>query len=146
VKPLQQPFGHEAASQTHCPVALLHSWPDPHDPQLAPAVPHEPFDSEAYSSHVLPLQQPLAQECASQMHCPVVVLQSLFAGHGPQLTPPAPHEVFDSPESGSHVPPLQQPAHDDPPHVHAPLEQESPLAHGLHVAPPVPHSPIDCAA
>src|SRR6202041_1730833 len=100
VKPLQQPFAHEVASQTHWPVALLHSCPDPHAPQLAPAVPHELFDSEAYSSHVLPLQQPLAHEWASQMHCPVLVLQSLFVGHAPQVTPPAPHDVFDSPESG----------------------------------------------
>ena len=40
--PLQQPLGHDVASQTHCP--FLHSCPAPHPPQVAPAVPHEPFD------------------------------------------------------------------------------------------------------
>lgn len=33
--PLQQPSGHEVASQTHCPVVLLHSCPGEH-----PAGPH----------------------------------------------------------------------------------------------------------
>ena len=43
--PVQQPVGHEVASQTHCPVVLLHSWPAVHDPHAAPPVPQEPFDS-----------------------------------------------------------------------------------------------------
>ena len=45
--PLQQPFGHEVASQTHFPLVRLHSWPVAHAAQLAPAAPQELFDSEA---------------------------------------------------------------------------------------------------
>jgi hypothetical protein len=70
VFPLQQPFGQEFASQTHDPLFALHSWPDGHAEHAAPAVPHEPFVSEAYGTHVEPLQQPFGQEVASQMHCP----------------------------------------------------------------------------
>jgi len=41
---------------------------------------------------------------------------------------------------------LQQPAHDEPPQVHVPLEHESPVAHTPQAAPPLPHSLADCAA
>ena len=41
VVPLQQPLGQDVASQTHCPVVVLHSWPVPHAAQVAPPVPHE---------------------------------------------------------------------------------------------------------
>jgi hypothetical protein len=47
VLPLQHPVGHEAASQRQCPVVVLHSCPDEHAAQLAPAAPHELLDSEA---------------------------------------------------------------------------------------------------
>ena len=47
VLPLQQPLGQDVTSQTHCPVALLHSCPVAHAPQIAPAAPHEAFDSDA---------------------------------------------------------------------------------------------------
>jgi hypothetical protein len=48
VLPLQQPAGHEAASHTHWPVALLHSCPGVVQlVQVAPPVPHEVVDSEA---------------------------------------------------------------------------------------------------
>jgi hypothetical protein len=59
--------------------------------------------------------------------------------HALQVAPPAPHEPFDSFASASHDEPLQQPAHDDPPHEHTPLEHESPLPQGLQAAPAVPH-------
>ncbi len=68
--PLQQPFGHETASQTHWPVVLLHSCPDGHAAHAAPPVPHVPFDSEPYETHVLPLQQPFGHEVALHTHCP----------------------------------------------------------------------------
>lgn len=46
--PLQQPPGHEVASQTHWPRLLLHSCPgDTHAAHVAPLVPQEPLDSEA---------------------------------------------------------------------------------------------------
>ncbi len=45
--PLQQPFGHEAASHTHNPVVVLHACPDPQEPQVAPPAPQVLDDSEA---------------------------------------------------------------------------------------------------
>ena len=106
---MQQPFGHDVASQAHRPVVLSHSWPDVHAVQLTPPVPHELFDSEAYGSHVSPLQQPLGHEAVSQTHCPVVVLHVLVAGHALQAAPPAPHDEFDSLDSRTHVDPSQHP-------------------------------------
>jgi hypothetical protein len=47
VLPLQQPFGHDVASQTHCPLPLLHSWPDAHVEHVTPEAPHDVLDSEA---------------------------------------------------------------------------------------------------
>jgi hypothetical protein len=47
VLPLQQPFGHEVASQTHCPLFLSQSWFVPHAAHVAPAAPQEPLDSDA---------------------------------------------------------------------------------------------------
>jgi len=92
------------------------------------------------------LQQPLGQDVASQTHWPVLLSHSWPVGHPPHATPPAPHEAFDSPVSGSHVEPLQQPAHEPPPHVQAPLEQASPLPQDPQAAPAVPHSLVDCEA
>ncbi len=93
---------------------------------------------------MFPLQQPFGHEVASQTHWPVLVLHSWPVAHAAHAAPPAPHEVFDSLESGSHVvPPLQQPAHEPPPHEHVPFEHESPVPHALHAAPPVPHEELD---
>jgi len=95
---LQQPFGHDVASQTHCPVVWLHSCPDRHAAQLAPPVPHDDADSEAYASHVPlvpPTQQPLAHVVASQRHTPAVVSHRLFA-QAAQAAPPVPQELLDS--------------------------------------------------
>jgi hypothetical protein len=142
VVPLQQPVGQEVESQTHWPFALLHSWPDAHAVQLAPAAPHELFDSDPYASHApAAVQQPAGQEAASQTHCPVALLHSWPATQALHVAPPAPHEPFDSFPSASHDDPLQQPPHDEPPHEQTPLEQVSPLPHALHAAPAVPHSP-----
>jgi hypothetical protein len=125
--PWQQPVGHEVASQTQVPLALLQSRPDPHAEHAAPAVPHEPLDSDAHSSHVPvgpPLQQPFGHDAASHTHCPLPVLHASPAAHALQVVPPAPHDELDSLPSGSHAPPpVQQPAHDEPPHVHTPPEQ-----------------------
>jgi len=146
VLPLQQPFGHEVTSQTHCPLVLLHSWPDAHAEQLAPATPHEPFDSEAYATHVVPLQHPPGHEVASHTHCPELLLHSSPEPQASHAPPPAPHERLDSLDSASHVDPLQQPAHDPPPHAHAPLVHMSPVPQGPQLAPSEPHSLGDCAA
>jgi hypothetical protein len=82
VLPLQQPLGHDVASQTHCPVVRLHSCPAAQAPQVAPPVPHEALDSEAYVWHVPlapPLQQPAGQVTASHEQVPLVVSHSPFA-------------------------------------------------------------------
>jgi hypothetical protein len=42
----QQPFAHELASHTHWPLLRLHSWPEAHDEQVAPPVPHDAGDCE----------------------------------------------------------------------------------------------------
>src|SRR5579872_4739132 len=144
---VQQPFGHDFASQTHWPVPVLHSWPGPQDEHEAPPVPHDPFDCEAQGSHVpvLPLQQPMPHEFESQTHCPLPVLHSRPEAHPLQAAPLLPHEVFDSLDSDSQLDPLQQPAHDAPPHEHAPPEHVCPPPHGAQAAPPVPQEPVDCA-
>ncbi len=94
----------------------------------------------------LAVQQPLGHELASQTQAPVAVLHSWPIAHALQLAPLAPHEPLLSPDSGSHVEPEQQPAHELPPHVHMPSSQSSPLAHEEQAAPPVPHAPLLCAA
>jgi hypothetical protein len=146
--PLQQPLGHELASQTHCPVDVLHSWPVPQAPQVAPFAPQEPLDSEAYASHVpLEVQHPLGHEVASHWQAPVLVLHSWPEGHTEHVAPLLPHDPVDSLVSASQAPPPpQHPAHAPPPQVHAPLVHESPAPHALHEAPLVPHWDDDCDA
>jgi hypothetical protein len=145
--PLQQPLEQEVALHTHWPLLVLQAWPDAQEAQLAPFVPQELYDSAAQASHVpSDLQQPLGHEVASQTHCPVVLLHSWPDGHAAHVAPLAPHEVFDSLESASHVPPVQHPAHDAPPHAHAPVTHACPELHALHDAPPVPHSELVCEA
>jgi len=98
VVPLQHPVGHELASQTHCPVVVLHSWPDAQAPQVAPPVPQEAVVSEAYASHVPvvpPLQQPVGQVLALHWQRPLVVSQRPFP-HAAHVAPPWPHCEADS--------------------------------------------------
>jgi len=98
------------------------------------------------STHTLPTQHPFGHEVASQTHRPVG-LHSWPAAHALHAAPVAPHDVLDSLASSSHVPlAAQHPGHDDPPQVHAPLEQASPVPQAEHTRPPVPHSVDDCAA
>jgi hypothetical protein len=54
--------------------------------------------------------------------------------------------MFVSFASGSHAPPVQQPAHDPPPQLHVPFVHESPAPHEPHAAPPVPHWVVDWLA
>jgi hypothetical protein len=129
----------------HWPVVVLHAWPEAQAPQATPPAPQEAFVSEEYASHVpLDVQQPLEHEVESHTHWPLP-LHAWPAGHAPHAAPPFPQELFDSLVSASHAPMLvQQPAHDPPPHVHAPPEHESPVPQAPHAAPPVPHSEVDC--
>jgi hypothetical protein len=96
VLPLQQPWGHEVASQTHVPFVVSHSLPAPHAAHAAPPAPQEAVDSEAKGSQTLPLQQPFGHDVASHTHPPVLLLHSRPDAHAAQATPPAPHEPVDS--------------------------------------------------
>ncbi len=145
--PLQQPLGHEAESHTHVPLAL-HAWPVAHAAQLAPAVPHEELDSDAYGSQVPvlpPLQHPLGHVAASHLQEPFVVSQRLFA-QAVQAAPPVPHSELDSDAYGVHVLPLQQPlGHEAASQTHVPLALHAwPVAQAPQEAPPVPQDPLDC--
>jgi hypothetical protein len=93
---------------------------------------------------VLPPQQPLGHDVASQTHCPVLVLHSWPAEHAAHAAPPDPHEAFDSPDTGSHTEPLQQPEHEEPPQLHTPLTHACPEPHVLQAPPPVPQADADC--
>jgi hypothetical protein len=64
---VQQPLGQVVASQAHAPLVVSHS-PLAHAPHAAPPVPHCELVCEAYGTHAFPLQQPLAQDVASQTH------------------------------------------------------------------------------
>ncbi len=67
----QQPDEQDVESQTHCPLPLQRC-PVRHAPQAAPPVPHAPAASLAYGVHVTPLQHPVAQEAAVQVHAPAL--------------------------------------------------------------------------
>jgi hypothetical protein len=109
--PLQHPEGQEAGSQTHWPVAVLHTWPDAHTLQLVPCVPQDALDSEANASHVPadpPTQQPFGHVVASHEHVPELTSQRPF-GQEAHAAPPLPHIDAVSDGYGTQVGPLQQP-------------------------------------
>jgi hypothetical protein len=87
--PLQQPFGHEVASHTHWPVAVLHSVPEGHAAQFAPLEPQEPLFSLPRASQVVPVQQP-AHAPPPQVHAPIE--HAWPPPHGLHAAPPVPHE------------------------------------------------------
>jgi hypothetical protein len=148
VPPLQHPVGHEVASHTHAPVVVSHSCPDEHAAHIAPLVPQALLDCDPRTTHAPPaVQQPPEHVLALHTQWPVLVSHSVPEGHAAHSVPPAPHDAVDSLDSGSHVAPeVQQPAHAEPPQVHAPPEQLPPAAQGAHVAPAVPHEELDCEA
>ncbi len=141
---VQHPLGHEVALQPHVP-AVRSQTPVEHAAQEAPAVPHEEVDSDAHAWHApAEVQHPFGHDVASHTQLPAE-LHSWPVGHALHVVPPAPQEVVDSPENGSHVSPaVQQPAQAVPPHVHAPPVHVPPLEHEPHAAPPMPHSDDDC--
>jgi hypothetical protein len=133
----QQPFGHEAASQTHPP--FLHSRPEPqagpppqvqlpdddeqpsavesHGEQALPLVPHA---AAVRVVQIAPVQQPFGQFVALQ---PVQAppLQIWLDGQELHSPPPAPHAPWSLP--GRQVAPLQQPLHEDVSQMQLPPEQ-----------------------
>jgi hypothetical protein len=143
--PLQQPFGHEVASQTQVPAVRLHSSPAPHEAQVAPFVPQDVFDSEPHASHVpAAVQQPFGHDAALQAQLPDA-LHAVPAGHAWQAAPALPQDKLDSLAYASHDPLLQQPAQALPPHEQVPLVHVEVAPHAAHRTPPVPHEEFDCA-
>jgi hypothetical protein len=142
---VQQPFGQEVASQTHCPLPL-HSWPEAQAPQTAPPAPQDELDSLVGSSHVsLAVQHP-GHEVPAQVHVPPVHA-SPFA-QALQAAPPVPHSVPDWDETATHFPlAVQQPVgHEVASQVQRPLlvSHSSPDRHASQLAPPTPHWREDC--
>jgi len=131
VVPEQQPLGHDVRSQTHAP--LTQRWPVPHGaplphwhaplaeqrsdaaPQLTQALPVTPQLATAAVLQVVPLQQPLRHEIASQMHAPPTQRCPLAQAG------PAPHE---------HAPADEQPS-------------ATARSHVMHAAPAAPHRDSD---
>jgi len=140
---VQQPFGHEVESHTHCPLPL-HTWPDAHAEQAAPPAPHEELDSLENDSHVVPpLQQP-AHAVPPHEHAPPEHVCP--EEQAPQAAPPAPQSASDWEVKGTHALPLQQPvAQELASQTHFPVVvlHSCPEAHTAHVAPPAPHDGLD---
>lgn len=86
---VQQPLGHDVASQTHWPDVTLHSWPCAHPTQAAPPAPHDMFVSfERLSQVPADVQQPV-HDVPPQEQTP---LEHVCAEpHVPQAAPPVPH-------------------------------------------------------
>ena len=143
VAPVQQPSGHDAASQTQTPPE--HSWPvvhatplphaqspvaeqwsacvAAHAMQRSPPKPHA--DSER-GSHVGPEQQPVGHVAAHPLHVPRVQLSP--AGQLWHDAPPLPQAPTASPSW--QAPAAQHPAgHDTPSHTQAPLRHRWPGEH-----------------
>jgi hypothetical protein len=141
VLPLQQPFGHEAASHTHCPPAQV--WPAAHATHARPLEPHEVVVSAASASHPPMLVQQPAQDPPPQEHEPLVhVSPEPQAAHA---APPVPQTPDDCPVNGTHVLPLQHPlGHEAASHAHCPLALHAcPVAQAPQAAPAVPHEDVD---
>jgi hypothetical protein len=138
VLPLQQPLGHELASQVQAAELLAHSWLVPHAPHAAPPVPQELFVCDAYRTHVLPSQHPFGHEPALHTHCPVP-LHAWLVAHVVHVVPAGPHDVGVSLANVSQIPALQQPAHGAPPHEHDPPTQAPASAQAPQATPPAPH-------
>ncbi len=109
----------------------------------APAVPHDPNDSEEYASHeppVPPTQQPAGQVFASHAQTPVLVSQRLFV-HAVHAAPPFPHMDPVSFGKVSQTPLLQHPLGQEfASHTHRPVVRSHSWsdAQPAQVAPPVP--------
>jgi hypothetical protein len=172
VVPSQQPSGHDVAShlqepdvqccpglhaaaapQRHAPAAQLSDSTGLHGKHDAPPVPQ--FAAEGVL-HVVPLQQPLAQDVASHtQRPPTQCCPPAHAGLPPQVHFPAAEQASaveavhwthaaaplpqDAKEDGAQVIPLQQPSgHAQPPQ--APPVQVSPAAQAEQASPALPQA------
>jgi hypothetical protein len=139
--------GHEVGLHTQAPVVVSHACPDAHVAHIAPPMPHALIPCIPGATHApLGVQHPLGHVLALHTQWPELVSHSVPDGHWAHNVPIAPHDMVDSLARGSHMAvDVQQPAHADPPQVHAPPEQLPPAAHGAHIVPPLPHDAGDCA-
>jgi hypothetical protein len=103
---VQQPVGHEVASQTHWPVVVLHSWPEGQLAHVAPLAPQEVLLSLDRDSQVPSLQQP-EHPVPPHPHAPFA--QACPAVHALHAAPLVPHSLDNCDAYGTHVLPLQQP-------------------------------------
>jgi hypothetical protein len=83
------------ASHVHLPVVVSQTLLG-HAAHATPPVPQADADCDEYATQVLPLQQPLGHDLASQTQAPVVVLHSWPDGHALHANPPVPHVVVVS--------------------------------------------------
>ena len=156
VTPAQQPEGHEAASQTHPPPSQRdpagHGFAMPH-----PQVPSARQLSDVVVSHAMQVEPPVAQAAtvggSTQLEPEQHPVEHELESQAPPQTPPvhaaAPQSVHEAPPEphcadvvpARQVVPSQQPAHEVPSQMHAPLTQRWPVAQGDPVpqrqAPPV---------
>ena len=137
VVPLQQPLGHEAELQIHCPLVLLQACMFAAQDEQVFAAPHWASDCWAKGRHVVAFtQQPIVQELAVQT-------QEL-----PLHSRPAPHAVhgepFDPQVSMLVVLHcwrlLQQPEHDVESQMQSLPLQRWPCSQVWHASPPVPQA------
>jgi hypothetical protein len=129
VVPLQQPPGHDVASQAQAPET--HSCPEPHAEQAAPPVP-QVVDDDWWQ--VVPEQHPSGH--MQPLHTPA--LQTSLFGQAWHAWPAAPQLMLSVP--GSQVAPLQHPVGQDwESHTHLPASQRCPSAHAG--PDPQPHVP-----
>jgi hypothetical protein len=95
----------------HVQAPFEHVSPLAQAPQRAPPVPHAALDCDDVGTQVVPSQQPVGHEVASQTHVPLLVLHSWPTRQPPQATPPVPHITLDCDAGCTHTPwPVQQPS------------------------------------
>jgi hypothetical protein len=144
---VQQPWGHEAASHTHCPPPL-HSWPEGHEAHEAPLEPHDELDSPDGNSHVSPAVQHPGHDVPAQVQAPSEHASPFAqAAHDP---PPVPHSPADWDETATHAPDAAQqpPGHEVASQVHCPVlvSHSCPERQAPQLAPPTPHCGFDWEA
>jgi hypothetical protein len=107
-------------------------------------LPREPHALAPGVVHIEPEQHPFWQVTLQPAHAPA--LHTVVDGQELQLLPPVPHAACWLP--GSHVAPLQHPAHVVLSQTHAPPEQRCPVEHAgppphVHVPPEEQPSPAE---
>jgi len=133
----QQPFGHDAASQTHLPCAL-HSWwvaHAAHEPPLAPQAVLDAVTQAPFEQHPLQLAPP-------QVQAPL--LHAWPDEQAPQAFPPEPQALVDCADEATQVPFASQQPFGQEAGVQTQVPevpQVCPLAQLPHAAPAAPQLP-----